>query len=518
MLRLFWFAAVLSASVLASQDPPAAPAAAQALPASLTAGGNPSDFVLDFSKRYEKSVVLIMAVRQDFDYAAPWRKLPMSAGVGTGFVIDGKRILTNAHNVSNARYIEISKQYQAARFPATVEFVGHDCDLAALKVADESFFDDMIPLQFGGIPAINSTVYTCGFPMGGRQLSITKGVVSRIETGIYSHSQADAHMIVQTDAAINPGNSGGPVLQDGKVVGVAFQGLQSADNIGYLIPTTVINHFLTDILDGTYDGFGSLGAQTFEGLHNPAYRAYLNVPDGVEGVVVTEITRNSTVEGILQKADVLAEIDGYAIDLDGQIHIDGLRLDFSEAIDRKQIGQTFNIVFYRQGKRQQADVQTAVNAPLLNWARQYDNEPKYYVYGGLAFVSLTRNFLENWGRNWISDIPPTLRYLFFHANDLIDEPNLKELVVLSEILPDDVNAYLGGFKHQVVQTVNGVKVRSLADLPAAFAGNDAPTAHVRFFGNDAPLIIDTAAAQAALPRILERYNLPGQTNLQTDEK
>ena len=244
---------------------------------------------------YEKSVVMIMGVRQDFDYTTPWKKLPMSRGSGTGFVIDGNRILTNAHNVANARYIEVKKQYLAQRYPAQVQYIGHDCDLAIITVPDPSFFSDTKPLDFGPIPRINSTVQTCGFPVGGRQLSITEGVVSRVETGIYSHTQADSHVIVQTDAAINPGNSGGPVLQNGKVVGVAFQGLTTADNIGYMIPTTVIQHFLTDVKDGTYDGFGSSGVSAYEGLHNPSYKTFLKVPADVHGIVITEVVDRKSV-------------------------------------------------------------------------------------------------------------------------------------------------------------------------------------------------------------------------------
>jgi len=466
----------------------------------------------DIIKTYEKSVVMIMAVRQEFDYVTPWKKRPMSGGVGTGFVIDGRRILTNAHNVANARYIEVSKQYEATRYPAAVEFVGHDCDLAIVRVYDESFFDDTTPLSLGGIPRVNSTVQTCGFPMGGRQLSITKGVVSRIETGIYSHTQADSHVIIQTDAAINPGNSGGPVLQDGKVVGVAFQGLQQADNIGYLIPTTVIRHFLTDIEDGTYDGFGSLGADTFEGLHNPAYKKYLQVPPAVEGVVVTEVVRNSTAEGILKKGDVLTKIGDYTIDNDGLIHIDGLRLDFSEAIDRKQIGETIDITFYRDGRPQTATLNVALNYPVLTWGRLYDNEPKYHIFAGLTFVTLSRNFLENWGRNWLSEIPFTLRYLFFHANELIDDAERKQLVVLSEILPDDVNVYLAGFKNQVVETVNGVKINTLKDLPAAFEKDQDGYCIVKFMNNDSPMIIDAAAARSRQADILNKYQVPAAFN------
>ncbi len=122
--------------------------------------------------------------------------------------------------------------------------------------------------------------------MGGDRISVTEGVVSRIESDIYAHSGADDHLVIQTDAAINPGNSGGPVIQNGKVVGVAFQGLQEADNIGYMIPTTVIKHFLKDIQDGKYDSFGSMGVMFFPGLHNESYRNYLKVPNDQDGLVV----------------------------------------------------------------------------------------------------------------------------------------------------------------------------------------------------------------------------------------
>lgn len=463
----------------------------------------------DIIRTYEKSVVMITAVRQDFDFVTPWNKQPMSRGVGTGFVIEGNRILTNAHNIANASYIEVTKQYLARRFPARVEFVGHDCDLALLVLDDEAaFFADTTPLSFGPIPRINSTVHTCGFPLGGRQLSITEGVVSRIETGVYSHTQADAHVIVQTDAAINPGNSGGPVLQHGKVVGVAFQGVQSADNIGYMIPTTVIRHFLKDVESGTYGGFGSSGVAAFEGLHNPSYKAYLKVPDGVEGVVVIEVVRASTAEGVLQKGDVLTRIDDYDIDTDGLIRIDGLRLEYAEAIDRKQLGDTVTIEFYRDGKLQKAEMEVALNAPVLTWGRLYDVEPKYSIFAGLTFVTVSRNYLETWGRNWPIDMPFTLRYLFMHANHLIDDPKLKEFVVLSEILPDEVNAYVSGFKHQVVESINGVKINALSDLPAAFEKDVDGYWIVRFMNNDSPMILDAKAARQRNADILTRYAVP----------
>ena len=301
------------------------------------------------SHTYEKSVIMIMAVSQEYDFSTPWKKGPMGRGSGSGFIIDGNRILTNAHNVADQRYIEVKKQNLAKRYPAKVQFVGHDCDLALVTVADPEFFENTEPLSFGPLPQINSTVQTCGFPMGGRQISITKGIVSRLETSVYTHSQASQHLVVQTDAAINPGNSGGPVFQDGKVVGVAFQGLTSGDNIGYMIPTTVIAHFLKDVEDGRYDGFGKFGISLFPGLHNPYYKEYLNIPDSDDGVVVIDVLLNSTSYGKLQKGDVLTKIDDFNIDNDGRILIDGLSLELSEIMDRKQIGESAALTFYRNG-------------------------------------------------------------------------------------------------------------------------------------------------------------------------
>lgn len=462
----------------------------------------------EVSPGYEKSVVMIMAVNQEFDYTTPWKKGAMGRGVGSGFVIDGRRILTNAHNVANQRYIEVKKQNFAQRYPAQVEFVGHDCDLAILTVADPAFFVDTEPVVFGGLPKINSTVQTCGFPMGGRQVSVTEGVVSRLETSVYSHSQSAQHLVVQTDAAINPGNSGGPVFQEGRVVGVAFQGLQSGDNIGYMIPTTVISHFLKDIEDGRYDGFGKLGISLFPGLHNPSYKKYLQVPDTEDGVVITDVLLNSTLRSIFQKEDVITKIDDYNIDNDGQILIDGLNLEFSEAVDRKQIGEDVSVTLFRQGKQQSAVFKVAINDPVLPWNRHYDHTPAYRVFGGLTFVIVSRNYLETWGRSWITDIPFTLRYLFVDSSQLNTDPNRVEYVALSEVLPDEVNAYCAGFKGQVVESVNGLQIKELKDLDEAFQKPADGYWVVQFIGNPSPLVVDAEMAAQRQALIRNKYQVP----------
>lgn len=468
------------------------------------------------SQTYDKSVVMILAVNQDYDFATPWKKGPMGQGVGSGFIIEGNRILTNAHNVANQRYIEVKKQNLAKRYPAQVQFVGHDCDLALITVPDPDFFTDTLPLSFGPLPQINTTVQTCGFPMGGQQISITEGIVSRLETTTYSHSQSSRHLVVQTDAAINPGNSGGPVLQNGKVVGVAFQGLVTADNIGYMIPTTIILHFLKDVDDGAYDGFGKIGVSLFPGLHNPYYKEYLKIPPDEDGIVITHVSINSVSSGHLQEGDVLTKIDDFNIDNDGRILIDNLSLSLTEALDRKQIGETVLLSYYRNGKKLQQQLALETYEPVIPWNLLYDTQPDYRVYAGLTFVQLNRNFLSKWGQNWVSEIPFELRYLFFEVDQLNENTLLKEYVVISEILPDEVNAYLQRYKYQVIESVNGIVINKLEDIDVALETDEDGFWIFKFIGSETPAVIDAHKARSRQNAIMQKYQIPMETK--TDEK
>jgi len=468
----------------------------------------------DSTNTYQKSVVLIKSVFQGFDYTTPWKQTAMASGVGSGFVISDNAILTNAHNVSNTKYVELKKQGLPQRYLARVTYVGHDCDLALITTEDPAFFADTVPLELGTIPAAHSTVRTYGFPMGGRQISVTEGVVSRIQVDVYSHTRADTHLVVQTDAAINPGNSGGPVMQDGKVVGVAFQGLRAADNIGYMIPTTVIQHFLDDTADGVYDGFGSLGFSFFPALHSESYRRYLNLPPGQQGVVVLNTMLNSSIEDILKAEDVITKFDDYDIDNDGMVNVYGLALHMSEITEQKQIGDTIDITYYRDGQERTVTAAIAANRPPLPYWRQFDTKPRYYLYAGLTFVPLSRNFLETWGKDWAAEIPFRLKYLFANSAQLNKSKERTEYVVLSEILPDEVNSYSKRYLNSVVETVNGVAINSLADLKAAFEDNEDPFCKIKFMFSEIPLILDSEEAFVRTPEIMNKYNVPAKASLE----
>ncbi|MGH7195052.1 MAG: S1C family serine protease, partial [Candidatus Saccharimonadales bacterium] len=181
------------------------------------------------------SVVHVLVTQRATNLFQPWTKATPSEVTGTGFIIDGRRILTNAHVVSHAHQIYIQPHQSADRLPATVDAVAPDIDLAVLRLEDEAFFEGRAAIGFAeGLPQTKSTVNVYGYPVGGEQMSVTEGIVSRVDYAAYHYGTGGLR--VQIDAALNPGNSGGPAVSDGKLVGVAFSGLKQAENIGYLIP------------------------------------------------------------------------------------------------------------------------------------------------------------------------------------------------------------------------------------------------------------------------------------------
>jgi len=139
-------------------------------------------------------------------------------------VIDGKRILTNAHVVLYATQVQIQANAAGDKVAANVIAVAPGIDLAVLQLDDASFFDTHPAIKRASeLPQIKDAVLAYGFPTGGTSLSITKGIVSRIEFVPYNFPVSGLR--IQVDAAINPGNSGGPAIAGDKMIGLAFSKL-----------------------------------------------------------------------------------------------------------------------------------------------------------------------------------------------------------------------------------------------------------------------------------------------------
>ena len=285
----------------------------------------------------QNSIVKITATHNHPNYGFPWQRTGIHSVTGSGVIISENRILTNAHVVADHTLVKVQREGSGNTYIAEVAYVCHSCDLALLTVADDDFFKQAEPLQIDGLPSLRSRVSVYGFPTGGETISITEGIVSRIEVDFYVHS-SDRYLLVQVDAAINPGNSGGPVISDGKIVGIAMQSLEHAENIGYIVPAPIINHFLKDVKDGELNGFAELDVYV-QLIENKDLRKSLDLPPNSGGMLITGVSRGTPVDKRLKPGDVLLGIDGYAIGQDGKVTLDnGLRVESTHLEYLKQIG------------------------------------------------------------------------------------------------------------------------------------------------------------------------------------
>ncbi len=443
-----------------------------------------------------QSVLRIEVATQVPDYQTPWNSGRFSGGIGTGFLIGKNKILTNAHVVSNGRRVLVTVHGSPVKYPAKVDFIAHDCDLALLSVQDFKDFESFPTFEFGEVPSLESQVRVIGYPIGGERLSVTRGVVSRIDFQPYSHSRADSHLVIQIDAAINPGNSGGPVVQENKVVGVAFQGLVQADNTGYIIPTPVIRRFLKDIDDGKYDHYAELGINEFP-LFNPAMRKALGLPNDGKGVLITKVIPSSSSDGFLKSGDILISLDGKPVDSAGMITIDGENVNLNEIIERKFAGDKVAVRFLREGAWNDVDlVLKPLNASRM-YAIEYEKKPRYVVFAGLVFQPLDTNLFA---ASKFDDVTVRRLYTDYVPKGLFQKH--KDIVVLTRVESDPVTSLLGNFTGYALNKINGVEVSDLSHAHQLLHPEKTPEFFViELFGAERPIVIPAAMVADANKRM-----------------
>ncbi len=447
-------------------------------------------------------VVRVYSTYQDPDFESPWQSVAPRGSTGSGVFVAPQRILTGAHVVANATFVQVQKQSDPKKVTARVVAISHDCDLALLEIDDKSFARGIKPAVIGELPRPRDDVQVVGYPIGGEEVSITEGVVSRIEVQRYEHSQR--HLLAVTvDAAINEGNSGGPVYARGKVVGIAFQALHDAENIGEMVPGPIMKKFLEGVKKQKPPEVPGIGITT-QPLENPALRAHLGMRPRDTGVLVTAVQFGSSAWGQLEVGDVLMELDGLRIADNGTVRYRGrYRCQFDAVIGDHHIGDVVQARVLRRGRPK--DVALEMQAMLWLVPRtEYDRRPMWFLFGGLVFQRLTAEFLRNWGEHWWDKAPKELLHLYYSG---LRKPEQQEVVVLAQVLADAVNVGYEAFHNDVVVSVQGEKPVDMADFVRLM---DAAKGEVVLkLSSGAIVLLDADAARAAEARILQRYHVPG---------
>ncbi|CAI7925936.1 unnamed protein product [Closterium sp. NIES-53] len=410
------------------------------------------------------SVVKVFCVHTDPNFSLPWQRKRQYSSNSSGFIIENRRVLTNAHSVEHHTQVKVKKRGSDTKYLATVLAVGTECDIALLSVEDDEFWKDVQPLKLGSLPHLQDPVTVVGYPIGGDTISVTSGVVSRIEVTAYVHGASEL-LGVQIDAAINSGNSGGPAFNAaGECVGIAFQSMRGdeAENIGYIIPTPVIHHFISDYdRNGHYTGFPILGVE-WQKMENPDMRKALGMEAGQKGVRVRRLEPTSPAAQLLQTSDILLSFDGVAVANDGTVPFrKGERIGFSYLVSQKYEGETAQISVLRAGKVLQLQVELRRHKRMVP-VHIAGLPPSYFIVAGIVFTWVTVPYLKaEYGKDYDYDAPVRLLDKLMHRMRQSDD---EQVVVISQVLVADVNIGYEEVVNTQVVGFNGEPVKNLLQL------------------------------------------------------
>ncbi len=459
---------------------------------------------IHWDMQYRHAVVRVEVVKQSPDYRRPWKMKAKRSGGGSGCVIAGPRILTCAHVVADQKEVRVLRASDAKWFPAQVEFVAHDSDLALLKVEDPAFFAGIRPLEIGEAARAGDRGLTYSFPGGRTRVFAGKSSINQHEMMTFNDSRLSLLGLScnKYDQEVGPGSSGGALIVDGRLSAVIYGRNSDKKEEFVAVSVPLINRFLADIADGRYDGVPTLNLD-YQDTSNPAMRAALGLGYLDHGVLVNRVEYGSTAYGVLERGDILLSLDGVTIGMDGSVPLNSSEgVDFSFLLSRRQVGEEVELTFRRAGREERGRIKLQAEEFLVP-PRRFDTRPAYLVYCGLVFMNLTLDYIRAWRDEWLF---PKMNYQYYYGNP---EPERSELVVLAGILPHSINQGYQDLEHEIVTRVNGREIRSMADLAPAFA---AVTGHWHLVELDSgeSIYLDAEAAVDAHAEILEKNKISAE--------
>ena len=453
--------------------------------------------VLSTGDSIRENVVKIYVATREYDYFNPWQVQGRYNVEGSGAIINDQYILTNAHLVSNSTFIQVKRTGQTKKYIAKVLFIAHDSDLAILKVSNRNFYPDSKPFDIGELASVGDEIEVYGYPNWNEQLTVTKGIVSRVSHEHYVHSNVSL-LTCQIDAAINPGNSGGPVIADNKLIGVAMQ-MGQGENEGYIVPVPILSHFLKDISDGNYDGIPELGI-SYQTMDNHDMRSFYGMNEEQTGILVRKVHPGSPARGPLKEGDIILSIDGIQVASDGTVPFrDEERTQFNYIVQQRQIGERITIEVLREKAIYQKSISLTRHAGGRD--ERPDHEPTYYIFAGFIFMPLTENLLYNLG-GWY-DAPLNLSYAYYYGERREAD---EQIVIIMDVLSDEVNVGYEYLYYEIISSVNGKEITRIEEVVAAVRENREPY-HVIETNMGDRIILDRRKARTAKSRILKTYDI-----------
>lgn len=444
----------------------------------------------------KKSVVKVFTTFQGINFHEPWNSGTQSQAQECGCVVFGNRILTTAQIVNQGTYIEVQKFGETKRYTAKVDQIAGDMDLALLTVEDKDFFKGTDSADLGELPMPGAKIKI----FGGDELSIKEDTVSGLKF-IWSVAAFRTVPALLTNGEILPASYGCPVFSEGKLVGIPIDTTGKPDKTGSLMPVNMVQRFFKGIKDGRkYDGFPDLGIIT-ENMENPVIRAYYKMAPDQTGQLITRLVANGSAVGVLKEKDILLAIDGHKVDNEGYITLrksERIEYDYLDAF--YMMGEEAPLEILRDGKVMK------VKMPMkpMTYQLPYNGDsrkPTYFMYAGFVFVPLTYNYLQTMESERLK---PQIQEL------CMPSPDQKPIVLLSQVLPHEINNGYRSIEDFVVKEVNGQPIKNMKDVINAFNKplgkfNKIVIDDHSYFGST--IIFDATGSKKATQEIMEQNKM-----------
>jgi PDZ domain len=456
------------------------------------------------------SLVRVNVTGQPFDYFRPWQKRAPFSKRALGAVLSQNRILVTADLVADQNYVELERAETGDKMAASVEVVDYEANLALLTPQDKNFLQGLPPLELTTDTTVGDHLAALQLEQTGA-LVVTDGLVTGVQVTRYP-SDVGQFLTYRVSISLQYRDNSYtvPLVRNNKLAGLLLR-YDPRSQLMDVIPAPIIAHFLKDAARPKYDGFPTLGFSYFP-TRDPQLRKYAGETGKSGGVYVTGIEPGTAVEGAgLQVGDIIVGIDGFDLDQNGN-YVDPVykKLDFTNLLTaRAYSGEKVTLNVQRQGKPMRIDV-TLTHRGADDYVippYSHDENPRYIVLGGLIFQELSRQYLREWGANWLKDAPQRFVY-FDHFQWELFPGGHRRVVILSQVLP--VNGTIGyeDFDYLTVTKVNGKEIHSLDDLAEAVKNPIDGFDKIETEEPPKEIPLDPAQAKADESALHESYGIP----------
>jgi S1-C subfamily serine protease len=460
------------------------------------------------------SVVRVNSTNQAYDFLRPWSKAAPFSRRGLGVLIEGGNILVTAELVANNDYVELERADGGEKTTATVQVIDYEANLAILRSTDPKFLEGMQPLQTTVDVKTGDDLSVLQLESNGTPVS-TRALVTTVEVGKYALEDSGYLMFrISCPLQFRENSFTLPIVKENKLAGFLMRYDSRSQTID-AISSPVIEHFLVESQHRPYRGFPRAGLG-FSPTRDPQFRRYLKLEDTDGGVYVNQVDRSGpAAQAGLKEGDVLVSIDDKQVDPDGNyLHPVYGKLSITHLTTTEAYaGQSVTMTVIRNGQRQQLRVEL-FRRPVEEYAIEpytIGKHPRYYILGGLVFQELTRQYLREWGANWLKDAPQRLVYYDRFQSDLF--PEKRKIVFLTQILPTEDTVGYEQLSNLVVSKLNGRQILSLDDFAEAAKNPVAGYHKIEFEEDPHEIYLDAKQVEEASAQLQKTYSIPALRHL-----